>query len=142
MRNKIAFAFVTITAVFTTIGLTVATPADAVVKPDDCRRVATADRALCQQVKRQLPYAYATKGGNLSQVVGGKALVHEITHQGLTKGEMRSYLRGESLAYTRHVTNARVMAVDLGSLRKHFGPDARYEVTTQGKDDVISIVEP
>lgn len=139
-RNARAFVFVLITAVATAVGLTVYAPADAATQPDDCRRVAKADRTLCAKVKAQKPYAYAVSGG-LNQVVGGKALVREITHQGLTKPEMHSYLKGEAAAYKRHVTDARTLTVDLGSLRKHYGPDAVYEVTTQGKDDVVSIVE-
>jgi ribosomal protein L35AE/L33A len=142
MRNKIAFALVAITAVFTTIGLTVADPAGAISKPDDCNRVAKADRPLCRQVGYQMPYAYATKGGNLNQVVGGKAVVYDITHQGLTKGEMRSYLRGEALNYARYAVAPGSIIVNTATMRKYIGTDAHYEVHTQGKEVAVSVVQP
>lgn len=93
----------------------------------DCKRVAVTDRALCKQVKAQTAYVYFTEGGK-SYVVNGKTLVHEITHQGLTKTEMRSYLTGEALHYAKHVTNANAVAVDLTSLRKYHGTDAQVIV--------------
>lgn len=141
MRNKIAFAFIAITAAFTTVGLTVVTPADAASKPDDCNRFAKADRVLCQVVKRQLPYTYATTEGGVNQVVDGKTLIHEITHQGLTQSEMRSYLRAEALNYARNAVTKGAIIVNTASMRKAFGPDAHYEVHTQGNDIAASIVE-
>lgn len=98
-------------------------------KPDDCNRVAASDRALCRVVKAQAAYAYATPSG-LAFVVNGRLLVKEITHQGLTKAEMRSYLRGEALSYAQHVTGARSVAVDMGSVRKYYG--SRAQVIIKG----------
>lgn len=124
MRNKLtALLAGVITTLFLAVGLTVTT-ATAASKPDSCTRVAKADRTLCAKVKRQIAYAYATEGGFV-EVPNGRALVKDITHQGLTKTEMHSYLRGEALAYKRHVTDARSVAVDLGSVLKHHGSDAQ-----------------
>lgn len=139
MRNKIAFSV--ITAALVGIGLTITAPAGAAAKPGDCARVAKADRPLCQQVGYQLPYVYATEGG-LNQIAGGRELVHDITHQGLTKGEMRSYLRGESLNYARYGVTGTSIIVNYGTMRKHYGADAYYEVHTQGRNVDVSIVQP
>lgn len=135
-RTLIALAFAGVLAT-----LVLAPSAPAATKKNDCHRVAAADYKLCQQVRRQLAYAYATEGG-LNQVVGGKALVHEITHQGLTKAEMRSYLRGEALNYTRYALTGSSIIVNTGTMRKYYGADAHYEVHTQGPDVAVSIVQP
>jgi hypothetical protein len=87
-------------------------------KADDCLRVAKVDRPLCRMVQGQFPYAYATEGG-LNYVVSGRKLVREITHQGLTKVEMRSYLRGEAAAYRQHATGTEAVVLDLRSMKKH-----------------------
>jgi hypothetical protein len=96
----------------------VAPSAQGAGKPDDCTRVAKADQPLCRTVQGQFPYAYATEGG-INYVVSGRKLVKEITHQGLTKGEMRSYLRGEAAAYREHATGTQAVVLDLRSLKKH-----------------------
>lgn len=93
-------------------------PAQGAGKPDDCNRVAKADRSLCRMVQGQFPYAYATEGG-INYVVSGRKLVREITHQGLTETEMRSYLRGEAAAYRLHATGTEAVVLDLRSLKKH-----------------------
>jgi hypothetical protein len=84
-------------------------------------------------VQGQLPYAYATDSG-LNQVVSGRKLVREITHQGLTKREMHSYLVGEANAYLRHVVTARSVVLDMDSLRKHHGTDAEFVVGFEDAD--------
>lgn len=131
--------YAVITALLLAVGLPLT--AAAAPKPDDCRRVAKADWSLCQRVKGQFPYTYATDGG-LNQIVEGRVLVREITHQGLTKREMHSYLTGEAAAYRRYATGSRSIVVNLDSLRKHYGPSAHYEVHVQGKDAAVSIVQP
>lgn len=108
-------------------------PAQGAGKPDDCNRVAKADRSLCRMVQGQFPYAYVTDGG-LNQIVSGRKLVREITHQGLTRGEMRSALRGEAAAYRKHATGTQAIVVDLGALRKHEGTDAVYTVGFEDRD--------
>lgn len=128
MFKKIAMAFTGIIAGFgLLLGLT-STGAGAAPQPDDCNRVAKSDRALCQQVKGQFPYAYVTRGGNVAQVVSGKVLVREITHQGLTKGEMHSYLTGEATQYRRYATGSQSVVINLASLRNAYGTDAQYDV--------------
>lgn len=108
-------------------------PATAAPKPDDCNRVAKADRTLCQRVKAQLPYAYVTPSG-IAYTVGGKTLVREITHQGLTTREMHSYLHGEATAYREYATGSRSVVVNLASLRRHHGTDAQYTVGFTDRD--------
>lgn len=123
-----------IAGVLTGAGLLFAPTAEAAPKPDDCRIVAKADRSLCRTVKAQVAYAYVTKGGNLVYVPNGRALVkHEVTHAGLTKRGMHAYLKGYAFDYAKHVTHARSVAVDLGSLRKAYGSDAEFAV---GFEDV------
>lgn len=134
MNNKLTAAIAgAISTAFLAVGLNLTTPATAAPKPDDCSRVAKTDRTLCAQVKRQLPYAYATESG-VAQIVDGKTLVHEITHQGLTKREMHSYLTGEAAAYKRYATGSRSVVVNLDSLRKHHGTDAQYNVGFSDRD--------
>lgn len=70
----------------------------------DCAIVAPADQALCRRVQRQHSYAWLTESG-YGEAVSGPVLVHEITHQGLTKPEMHSYLKGEAAMYRRSVTH-------------------------------------
>lgn len=102
-------------------------------KPDDCNRVAKTDRALCRAVKAQVAYAFAVNSG-INYTANGRALVHEITHQGLTKGEMHSYLAGEALTYRQHVTGTRSVAVDMNSLRTYHGTDAQWIVGFEDAD--------
>lgn len=97
--------------------------------PNVCHKVAKADYGLCQQVRRQLMYAYVTKGGGLSQVADGQTLVREeVVGAGLTKAEMHSALVGYARDYDQHVNRTKSIAVDMVSLRKAFGTDARYAV--------------
>ena len=85
--------------------------AGAVVAPHshtgDCKRVAAADRALCRTVYRQ--HAYGVVNGTSEwSAPAGPAIVHDVTHQGLTKSEMHSYLTGEAAEYRRNVTAVQV----------------------------------
>lgn len=138
MFKKIATITVT-AALAVTVSLSVT--ATAAAKPDDCARVAKADRALCQQVKRQLPYAYATPDAGLNQIAGGKTLVRKITHQGLSKTAMHHRLHTQAVKYARYATSGTII-VNTATMRKYFGPDAHYEVYTQGDHVAVSIVEP
>lgn len=123
-----------VTALFLAVGLNLTTAA-AASKPDDCRLVAKADRTLCAAVKAQKPYAYATRGGNFVEVPSGRVLVHdEVTHAGLTKAEMRSALRGYAADYAGHVTNARAVVIDLGSVLKYHGSDAQVVAGFRDRD--------
>lgn len=132
MRIKIAALFGMLTALFLTVGLTLAASATA-AQSGDCQRVAKADRTLCTKVRAQISYAYATDGG-FTEVPNGRALVKEITHQGLTKTEMHSALRAAARSYRLHVTGARSVAVDLGSVLKHHGSDAQVIVGFLDRD--------
>lgn len=97
--------------------------------PNVCHKVAKADYGLCQQVRRQLMYAYVTKGGNLNQVADGQSLVREeVVGAGLTKAEMHTALLGYAKDYDKHVNRAKAVAVDLDSLRGAYGTDTRYGV--------------
>lgn len=130
--KKIIAAFAGVVA---GVGLLLAPSAEAAPRPDDCRLVGKADRSLCQTVKRQVAYAYVTKGGNLVSVPNGRALVkYEVTHAGLSKREMHEYLKGYAFDYAKHVTRARSVAVDLGSLRKAYGSDAEFAVGFEDAD--------
>lgn len=124
MRKFFAIAFA---GILGGLGMLLAPSSQAAPNLGDCKRVAVADRALCQQVKRQVAYVYFTEGGTAG-VAKGSVLVREITHQGLTKREMHSYLTGEALAYAQHVTQANAVAIDLTSLRKHHGSDVQVIV--------------
>lgn len=101
-------------------------PATAAPKPDDCNRTAKADRALCQRVKAQHPYAYATPS-LMVYTPSGRALVHEITHQGLTHREIHSALTGEASNYRAH-TKGRTVLLDMASVLRHHGSDAQVTV--------------
>lgn len=98
---------------------------------DDCRIVAKNDQNLCRRVQGQLPYAYATRGGNLVYVPSGRTLVREeVTHAGLTRPEMHDALVGYARDYALHATGARSVVVDTSSLRRAYGPSAFYVVGT------------
>lgn len=128
--KKITFAFAGITLGM--IGLFAPT-AQATGPRTDCSRVAAADRSLCRAVRAQVAYAFATEGA-LITVPNGRALVKEITHDGLTRREMHAALVGEASGYVQHVTGARSVAVDLGSLKKYHGSDAQYVVGFEDAD--------
>lgn len=139
MLKKITAAIIGALAV---AGLLLAPSADATPKPDDCNRTAKADRTLCQTVKRQLAYAYATRGAGLEQVADGRALVHQLTHSGLSKNAMHKALRKETDAYARYALASGTVIVNTASMRKYFGGDAHYEVYAPGGDVAVSIVQP
>ena len=100
---------------------TAAVPVAAVTStlPADCRRVAAADRALCAAVYKQRAYGWTTPAGDPQNwVPNGKALVKEITHQGLTKTEMHSYLTGAQFDYRFYVTD---VSFNVDGITKHCG---------------------
>lgn len=87
----------------------VTAPTAATIRTGDCYWVAPADRNLCRTVRAQHPYGWTdSKGNPQTWVPSGKALVREITHQGLTKGEMRDYLQAEARNYRDHVTQIKI----------------------------------
>lgn len=100
-------AYSGITAVlFGLIALLTAPTAQGAAKPDDCNRVAKADRSLCQKVKAQHAYGWTDSVGNPQNwLVNGRLLVREITHQGYTKAEMRDALQGAQRDYRAYVTD-------------------------------------
>lgn len=131
--TRIAAAFTGITAGFIALMAVTATPTTAAPRLGDCKRVAVADQTLCLTVKGQFPYTYATESG-IGYIVDGKTLVHEITHQSLTKREMHSALIGEAAAYRRYATGARAVVVNLDTLIEHHGRDAQYDVGIRDLD--------
>lgn len=94
-----------LTAAVSLSALTVTVAAGAST-PDDCTRVATADRTLCQKVKLQNPYGrtYDGKRQGAWTDPSGKTLVHRITHSGYTKRQMHEQLAGEASDYKLNVT--------------------------------------
>ena len=109
------------------------TPTAATVA-DDCHRVAKADRKLCATVKAQHAYGWTTAAGDpQTWVPNGRALVREITHQGLTKGEMHAYLTGEASSYREHVT---AITFNLDKIVKQCGHHRGYGAvqTVTGND--------
>ena len=81
-------------------------PAASATPSGDCARVARADYSLCEAVKAQHAYGWTNNIGDpLNWVPKGKTVVREITHQGLTKTEMHSYLTGARADYRAYVTN-------------------------------------
>lgn len=96
---------------------------------DDCKRVAAADRPVCRKVQGQHPYGASVLGKDWS-APNGRVLVHEITHQGYTKGEMGDALRAEARNYRMWVTH---VPIDMDYLRRTCGSDGR--VIVQFKDE-------
>ena len=72
----------------------------------DCAHVAKADQPLCAVVRTQHAYGWTDDVGNPQNWMGnGRALVHEITHQGYSKGEMHDALKGAHRDYRDNVTD-------------------------------------
>lgn len=94
-----------LTAAVSLSALTVTVAAGAST-PDDCTRVATVDRTLCQKVKLQHPYGrtYDGKRQGAWTDPSGKTLVHTITHSGYTKTQMHEQLTAEASDYHLNVT--------------------------------------
>lgn len=104
--TRIGTMFAGITAGFLALFAYTA-PADAhtTTPTGDCTRVATADRTLCATVRAQHAYGWTDDVGNPQNWnPNGRALVHEITHQGYTKGEMHDALVGAHRDYRAYVT--------------------------------------
>lgn len=107
MRMTTTKAATGITALFIGTWALVGPSASADAAPlGDCGRVASADRALCKTVRAQHSYGWTDQYGDPSVwVPNGRALVKEITHQGLTQREMHAHLTGAHADYRRYVTN-------------------------------------
>lgn len=107
-------------------------PAQGATTPDDCNRVASADRAVCRTVKAQHAYGWTdSKGNPKNWVAKGSALVKEITHQGLTKREMGDYLRGEASNYRTWVTH---VTVNMDDVMRKCGSDGMGAVQFVDED--------
>lgn len=122
IKKTFAVAFAGILA---GVGILFAPTADAAAKPDDCHRVATADRTLCRLVQLQHPYGRSfdgTRYGAWSNP-SGKALVKEITHSGYTKREMHDELAGEASQYRLTVT---AVPVDMDAIKRTCGNTDGY----------------
>jgi hypothetical protein len=66
------------------------------------------DLTLCLAVHGQHAYGVVLPKGGSWSAPAGPAIVKDIVSQGLTKGEMRSYLKGEALNYRQNVTGVTV----------------------------------
>lgn len=117
MKKIIVPAVATILAGFAFL---FAPTADAAAKPDDCLRVAKADRTLCRRVQLQHPYGRTFDGSRYGawSDPSGKALVKEITHSGYTKREMHDELVGEASDYRFNVT---AVPVDVDVIKSECG---------------------
>lgn len=120
MRKIIAAAFAGITLAAAALWAPTAEATD--TASADCRRVATADRTLCHRVELQHPYG-ASYGDGGWTAPNGKAIVHEITHQGLTKTEMHDYLIAEAGNYRQWVT---AVPVNMDEITRKCGKPADH----------------
>lgn len=72
----------------------------------DCAKVRPADYRLCAKVRAQHAYGWTNSHGTpMNWVPNGRALVKEITGQGLTGAEMHDYLTGAASSYRAWVTH-------------------------------------
>jgi hypothetical protein len=98
----------------------------------DCTRVATADRALCTTVRAQHAYGWTDNAGNPQNWMGnGRTLVHEITHQGYSKGEMHDALTGAHRDYRTYVTH---VTFNMDTIRARCGTDGMGAVQFVDED--------
>jgi len=73
--------------------------------PGDCARVTKTTQPLCRAVQAQRAYGYTDDAGNPQNwVTNGRALVHDITHQGYTQSEMADALTAAHRDYRHYVT--------------------------------------
>ena len=98
----------------------------------DCDRVAVADRNLCRTVRAQHAYGWTDSEGNpQTWVPSGKVVVREITHQGLTKAEMRDYLKAADSNFRDHVTHIKINS---DAVLKRCGSDGMAATTFVDED--------
>lgn len=137
--RKTGITFVALTSALVAL-FTATTSAEGAQRPahrPDCSLVAKADRSLCGRVQRQHAYGAFLSTDPRTEVSGwsapnGRALVHEITHQGLTKTEMHSYLTGEAATYREWVT---AVPVNMDAIvRKCGNTDGEWIVRFQDED--------
>jgi hypothetical protein len=131
-------AFTGITAVFTALygfQAQAATPRAPHSHASDCKRVAKADRKLCAQVQAQHSYgAYYGDPHAYWSNPNGRVLVHELTHDDLTQGEMRAGLRGYAAEYREWVT---AVPVNMDAMVKKCGnTDGQWVVGYVDEDDL------
>lgn len=114
--------------------LTAASPgADAAPHPTgDCTRVTQSSRALCALVSAQHAYGWTDNAGHPQNwMVNGRALVHEITHGGLTQGEMRDALTAAHRDYRTYVTH---VTFSMDAIRARCGTDGMGAVQFVDED--------
>lgn len=88
---------------------TIATSSGPIGKAHVCRKhFKGKDLTLCLSVYGQHEYGVVLPKGGSWSAPAGPAIVKDIVSQGLTKGEMRSYLEGEALNYRQNVTAVQV----------------------------------
>ena len=129
MRKIIAAigAALTAVALLHAAGNATATPAN------DCDRVAAADRKLCKQVQRQHSYGsyYGDQHAYWSNP-NGRVLVHELTHDGMSKAAMHTALVGYAAEYRDYVTA--VPANMDAMVRKCGNTDGQWVVSYKDED--------
>ena len=109
------------------------TPTASAATSADCQRTARADWKLCEQVRAQRAYGWTNSIGTPTNwVVKGTTLVHEITHQGLTKAEMHSYLTGQHNTYRYYVTNVSFNVDAIAKKCGHRGGSGNVAEVAQG----------
>lgn len=99
----------------------------------DCRLVAEADRKLCAQVQAQHSYgAYYGDPHAYWSNPNGRALVHELTHDGMSKGAMHTALVGYAREYREWVT---AVPVNMDAMVKRCGnTDGQWVVSYRDED--------
>lgn len=97
----------------------------------DCRTVASNDRALCREVQRQRAYGwtYGPNGEGLALNPNGYTDVHDVTHQDYTRREIHDNLTGLRQQYREHVTR---VTVNVDKLR----PGCHYTVKTLRREGI------
>jgi hypothetical protein len=120
--TRIGRTFTGITAALITAYLTFTPGATAAPRtPNDCTRTAPADHTLCHTVQAQHAYGWTDRHGHPQNWnANGRALVHEITHQGYTKAEMHDALTGAHRDYRTYVTH---VTFNMDEIRKRCGSD-------------------
>lgn len=132
-RSHIALAFAGITAGFITLFGFTAQAASPHHHASDCERVAKADRKLCTQVQAQHSYgSYSGDQHAYWTVPSGRVIVHELTHDGRSKAEMRVTLVGYAQEYREYVTAVQVNMDAM--VRKCGNTDGRWIVSYRDED--------
>ena len=130
--TRIGRAFAGITLAMIGAFATTATADAQTSTTGDCARVAPADRTLCTTVRAQHAYGWTDNQGHPQNwIANGRALVHEITHQGYTRGEMSDALRGAARDYRQYVTH---VTFNMDEIRRRCGSDGMGAVQFVDED--------